>query len=106
MIDITRNAKWTHDCCGKMDFDFNIINASTRYWPDNTAKCTIYLADSNYYDEYGYCCDNNPIVLLESEYISGENKEEVQKKVKQWYNDNVVNALEKANDIICDLDAK
>lgn len=27
------NAQWTDDCCGKKDYDGDILSISTRYWP-------------------------------------------------------------------------
>ena len=27
------NAEWTDDCCGKKDYDGDILSISTRYWP-------------------------------------------------------------------------
>lgn len=26
-------AEWTQDCCGKQDYDADIVKLSTRYWP-------------------------------------------------------------------------
>ena len=27
------NAEWTNDCCGKKDYDGDVLQISTRYWP-------------------------------------------------------------------------
>lgn len=27
------NAEWTDDCCGKKDYDGEVLSVSTRYWP-------------------------------------------------------------------------
>lgn len=62
---------WMHDCSGKMDFDFPVVRVSSRFWPDNTAKCTIYLG--------------NDVVLAQSDgYISGDTPEECKYKVEQF----------------------
>lgn len=26
-------AEWTQDCCGKQDYDANLVQLSTRFWP-------------------------------------------------------------------------
>ena len=102
MIDVTRNAVWTPDCCGKADLDFNIISADTRFWPDNTARCTITFVGGNYYDnlEYPWHEPHDGIVLLESDYIRGESKDECQTKVRDWYNKNIKAAIQKALEFI------
>lgn len=102
MIDITRNAVWTPDCCGKEDLDFNIISADTRYWPDNSAKCTIFFVEGNFYSnlEYKWNEPYNGVVLVESDYIRGSDKDDCQKKVREWYNEHVREALIKALELI------
>ena len=69
------------DCCGKWDMDATIFGISTRGWPDNSAKCAFVL------------CDDASI--MESDYISGKNKEEVVQKCRQWYLDHLDEALGK-----------
>lgn len=100
-MDITRNAIWTPDCCGKQDLDFNIIRADTRYYPDFTAICCISLCPGDYYPKYReYIEQHDSITLVKSDWISGESEDEVKAKVLVWYNDNILIALEKARDII------
>ena len=95
MIDITRNAIWTNDCQGKQDLDFSIISADTRYWPDLSAKCTLlFLDDFNYNtNEYEYGI-HPPIVIAESDFITGATEEEVKLNVRKWYNEHIVSAME------------
>lgn len=91
-IDVTRNAVWTDDCCGKRDLDFDLITAYTRYWPDNTAQCSLYFID-NVREPAG---EYEPILLIESGYINGRSKKEIDTLVRKWYNDNAIPAMEKA----------
>lgn len=91
-IDVTRNAVWTDDCCGKKDLDFDLITADTRYWPDNTAKCSLSFIDNIREPTGGY----ERILLIQSDYIKGESHEEVDSLVRKWYNDNAIPAMEKA----------
>lgn len=97
MIDITRNAIWTEDCCGKMDLDFPVLDCDTRYWTDNTCKCHFRLCggvfidrDQEWHEPY------EAIDILESDHIEGATKEECQMKARQWYNEHAVQALELA----------
>lgn len=97
MLDITRNAVWTEDCCGKMDLDFPFISCDTRYWPDNTCKCHFRLCCGVYlYAEHELHEPYYPITIIASDYLSGNSKEECQMKARQWYNDHAVQALELA----------
>ena len=91
-IDVTRNAVWTDDCCGKKDLDFDLITADTRYWPDNTAQCSLSFIDNIKEPSGGY----ERILLIQSDYIKGESHEEVDSLVRKWYNDNAIPAMEKA----------
>lgn len=101
MIDITRNAVWTYDCCGKMDLDFPLVSCDTRYWPDNTCKCCFRLCGGVYNDdEREWYEPHDAIIIMESDYISGDSKEGCQMKARQWYNDNAVHALELATSIL------
>ena len=94
MMDITRNAVWTQDCCGKQDLDFQVVTASTRYWPDNTAICKILFIDDFVVqtNDYGYY----PPILLAEKYIKGSSEGEVKELVRKWYNDNMLSAMKKA----------
>jgi len=97
MIDVTRNAVWNEDWCGKMDLDFPLVSCETRYCPDNTCKCHFRLCAGVYnYDEEEWNEPYDAITIMESDYISGDSKEECQMKARQWYNDNAVHALELA----------
>lgn len=100
-FDITCNAMWTNDCCGKMDLDFPILESDTRYWRDHTAKCHITLLNNFNYEVKEYVEDGiEPITIIESDYIEGDTKEECQMKVRKWYNDHIFEALEKAITIL------
>ena len=97
MIDITRNAFWTEDCCGKMDLDFSVLECDTRYWTDNTCKCNFRLCPGVYnYHAHELHEPFEPIKILSSDYIKGATKEECQMKARQWYNEHAVHALELA----------
>lgn len=92
---------WTNDCCGKMDLDFPIIEADTRYWTDCTAKCHIRLLNNYNYQIEEYIKGGiKPITIMSSDYIAGDTKEECQTKVRQWYNDHIIEAMEKTISIL------
>lgn len=66
ILNIDFDAEWKPDCSGKYDFDFPVVRVSTRYWPDNTAKVTIYLGNETLISHEGYIhgyseidCKNN-----------------------------------------------
>lgn len=100
-FDITCNAMWTDDCCGKMDLDFPILEADTRYWTDCTAKCHISLLNNYNYEVKEYVRGGiEPITIMSSDYIEGDTKEECQMKVRKWYNDHIFEAMEKAITIL------
>jgi hypothetical protein len=73
-------AEWTSDCCGKQDYDINIIRVSTRYWPDYTVKSTIYLGDA---------------VIYETDYIVGESEADCKVKVEKWVKEKVTEIVNK-----------
>ena len=95
MYDITRHAKWTSDCCGKQDLDFEVLSVSTRYWPDHSAKVTFLAEGQTIRDERGIveCPGYDPI--LESPIIYGSSEEDCKDKVRSWINEHVLEALEK-----------
>lgn len=96
-MDITRNAVWTDDCCGKMDLDFPVVSCDTRYWPDNSCKCHIRLCGGVYLEkEREWHEPHDSITIMESDYIRGDSKEECQTKSRQWYNEHIVQALKLA----------
>lgn len=41
--EMLKLTEWKPDCQGKMDFDIDLLQLSTRYYPDNTAYATLYL---------------------------------------------------------------
>lgn len=81
MID---TAEWTHDCNGKQDLDFPILQASTRYYPDYTAFVGFIVSDKD--GDYRY-------VLKNDEMIVGMSEEDCKQQCKQWYKDHYKNAL-------------
>ena len=104
-MDITINSRWTTDCCGKQDLDFPILECKTRYWPDNSAICSfIFLGNfvkNSTVDENCYVDSSfEPIEVLSSNYIYGSSEEDVKSKVKEWYNKNILVAIEKTIDLI------
>lgn len=101
MLDVTKNAVWTTDCCGKEDLDFQVISCDTRYYPDNSVICSITFLSCFHIqpDEEGYhYADGEDYTLLESDIIYGESKEDCRRIVKDWYNENVPKALQIALD--------
>ena len=102
-MDVTKNAVWTKDCQGKEDFDFQVINCDTRYYPDNSVICSIIFLSRFHIpeDEDGnHYSDGGDYTLLESGIIYGESKEDCRKIVKDWYNENVPKALEIALNLL------
>lgn len=87
MMNVTKNAKWTNDCQGKQDLDFPIIQAYTRYYPDNSAFCEIVMCP----DEGG-----EGVILCESGLLNGRSEIDIKENVKAWYNNNYLKALRKA----------
>ena len=102
-MDVTKNAVWTKDCQGKEDFDFQVINCDTRYYPDNSVICSIIFL-SRYHipaDEDGYhYSDGEDYTLLESDFLYGKSKDDCRRIVKDWYNENVPKALQMALDLL------
>lgn len=107
-IDTTCNARWTKDCQGKQDLDFSIVDCDTRYYPDFSAFCNITFLHnfcSNHRTGDGYDSpyvesDIEPITLAESELLRGKNEADIKQKVKDWYNNNMIEAMEKALSIL------
>lgn len=92
VFDIINKSQWTPDCCGKWDLDFTLLKCSTRYWRDYTASpsfiCPLCDADGR---ELDYL---TVLELQDGEYIRGESEEECKFKVRQWYKDNLLKAIE------------
>ena len=103
--DVTCNAQWTTDCCGKQDLDFGIITADTRYWPDHSALCNITfmtnfnpeakVGEENYFPEV-----IKPVELAKSEIMYADCEETVKQMARKWYNEHIIEAMEKAIKIV------
>lgn len=103
--DVTCNALWTSDCCGKQDMDFGIITADTRYWPDKSVVCHIEfmsnlnhnacIGEDNYFPEI-----IKPVSLARSEIMKADSEEEAKLMARRWYNEHVIEAMEKAIKIL------
>lgn len=100
-MDVTKNAVWTKDCCGKEDLDFQVINCSTRYYPDHSAICSIIFLSCFHIqvdDNDNHYSDGKDYTLLQSDILYGKSKEDCRRIVKDWYNENVPKALQMALD--------
>lgn len=103
--DITCNAQWTKDCCGKQDLDFGIITAYTRYWPDFSVMCSIEfisnynhnakIGEGSYFEEVV-----KPVTLAQSEIIHADSGEEAKNMARKWYNEHIIEAMDKALKIV------
>ena len=103
--DVTCNAQWATDCCGKQDLDFGIITADTRYWPDHSALCNITfmtnfnpeakVGEENYFPEV-----IKPVELARSEIMYAGSEEAVKQMARKWYNEHIIEAMEKAIKIV------
>lgn len=101
VIDITANAQWTSDCGGKQDLDFNFIDCNTRYWADFSAQCGIKFMNTFCSTTGQYTKENSPsFYLAESPIMQGTSETDIKAKVKQWYNENIIAATEKALKIL------
>ena len=108
-MDVTKNAIWTTDCCGKEDLDFQVINCDTRYYPDNSVICSIIFLSKFHKqpDENGNNYSNGEdYTLLESDVIYGESKEDCIRIVRDWYNNNVPKALQMALEMLNNVKLK
>lgn len=100
-MDVTKNAVWIKDCQGKENFDFQVINCDTRYYPDNSVICSIIFLSCFHIleDEDGnHYSDGEDYILLRSNLLHGKSKDDCRKLVKNWYNENVPKALQMALD--------
>lgn len=103
--DVTCNAQWTTDCCGKQDLDFGIITANTRYWPDFSVICHIEfmsnfnagakIGEDNYFPEI-----IKPVELTSSEIMKADSEEEAKLMARRWYNEHIIEAMEMAIKIV------
>ena len=82
--------KWALDCGGKQDLDMPILQISTRYYPDFTAIPSFILCDDTIDDDYS----DYKLLLAPKDYIRGISEEDCKIKVKQWYIENLRNAIE------------
>lgn len=82
---ISFEAEWTNDCCGKQDLDFPVVNVSTRYWPDYTAKPSIYLGEKVLYE------------LPAEIYIEGQTEAECKYKTEQWIKEKLTELIKRIN---------
>jgi len=103
--DVTCNAQWTSDCCGKQDLDFGIITADTRYWPDKSVSCHIeFMSNFNHNacigEDYYYPEVIKPVSLAQSEIMKADSEEEAKLMARRWYNEHVIEAMEKAIKIV------
>lgn len=99
-FDITRNAVWTKDCCGKQDLDFSLISCSTRYWPDHSALCEFILRPEYNYSIEDYSGRGDEYILIESEIMKSTSEKAIKAKVRRWYNQHAIEALNKATEIM------
>lgn len=89
VLDIINKTPWTLDCCGKQDLDFNLLQGSTRYYPDFTAAPSF---TCSLHDCKG--CEVDYIELLTSDdYIRGDSEDGCKLKVRNWYRENLLKAL-------------
>jgi hypothetical protein len=93
------DAQWADDCCGKKDYDGDIISISTRYWPRGGGHG--FMFDTNHpergcqdikNDEPPSACSSlillikgypDFITLAEKRFVA-DTPEEVQAQVERW----------------------
>lgn len=94
------NISWTDDCCGKKDYDGDIVAVSTRYWPrggsvmvlDTSTRQGLQKFDdgskpsatSSIMLSNGYCQHNDETEDLISKAFEGETFEDVAAQVETW----------------------
>lgn len=103
--DVTCNAQWTSDCCGKQDLDFGIITADTRYWPDKSVACHIrFMSNFNHNacigEDHYFPEVIKTVSLAQSEIMKADSEEEAKLMARRWYNEHAIEAMEKAIKII------
>ena len=103
MNNVKTTAVWTNDCCGKKDFDGEMLTVSSRYWPKGGSGMAF---DTEHpgrglhrYDDGSQCSasskilfhytkengDTDYLVVAETgDYITGATQEEVQTKIEDW----------------------
>lgn len=81
--NIEFEAEWSNDCSGKQDLDFNIISVSTRYWPDYTARPSIYLGTKVIH------------ALPRGIYIEGNSEQDCKEKVETWIREKITEIINK-----------
>lgn len=69
---VVQTTDWKLDCCGKQDFDGELVSLSCRYYPDHTAYANILLYFAGDY-----------ITLARAE-LEGETEADIKRKVEEW----------------------
>ena len=103
--DVTCNAQWMSDCCGKQDLDFGIITANARYWPDYSVLCNIvfmsnFNAEAKIGEDHYFPEIIKPVELASSEIMKADSEEEAKMMARRWYNEHVIEAMEMAIKIV------
>jgi len=96
-MEISLDAEWTDDCCGKKDYDGDIVSISTRYWPPgggyfvvNNAPEKVTIGEAkdgslpNARSSLIIRVKDNDYIVLEETNIEGQSLEEVKQKVEEW----------------------
>lgn len=91
--------------CGKQDLDFGIITADTRCWPDKSVACHIeFISNFNHNacigEDHYFPEVIKPVSLARSEIMNADSEEEAKLMARRWYNEHVIEAMEKAIKIV------
>lgn len=94
------NISWTDDCCGKKDYDGDIVAVSTRYWPRGGSAMVLDTSDGQGLRKFddgskpsatshimlsnGYPHHNDETEYLISRDFEGETFEDVAAQVEAW----------------------
>lgn len=78
MSDILEGAAWTDDCQGKKNFDLNIVQLSTRYWPNHTASASILVRGN----------------MVASKDFEGRSEVEVKYRVEIWARESITKVMD------------
>lgn len=88
--------EWTDDCCGKKDYDGNIVSVSSRYWPRGGSHLVVsringglLMSDGADPARQEICPSATSSIYLGKHEIArkdfeGETEEEVKRKVETW----------------------
>jgi len=83
-------AEWTHDCQGKQDYDADLVQLSTRYWPRGGGFWALnngVIEDNDARPEIKPAATASILVQGEkwvSADFEGETEAEVKAQVEQW----------------------